>query len=61
MVNHGKNDVERATLILKGLRTDESTVDYEIHHWGNLTTTNLPDDETSLLLSDDSLLSQNLH
>ena len=40
MVNHGKNDVERATLILKGLRTDESTVDYEIH-WGNLTTTNL--------------------
>lgn len=54
-----KNDVERATLILKGLRTDESTVDYEIHHWGNLTTTNLPDDETSLLLSDDSLLSQN--
>ena len=34
-------------------------MDYEIRHWGNLTTTNLPDDETSLLLSDDSLLSQN--
>lgn len=55
-----KNDVERATFILKGLRSDESTVNHEIRHWGNLTTNSSPDDEVSLLLSDGSSLSQNL-
>ncbi|RCK54821.1 hypothetical protein Cantr_03918 [Candida viswanathii] len=53
-------DVQHATTILESLRTDHSTVEFEIQHWKHLLTDNAPQEEeeeqteTSLLLSHES-------
>lgn len=53
------SDVQQATLILESLRTDHTTVEFEIQHWKHLLTNNLVQQdeeqtETSLLLSHES-------
>ncbi|EER34461.1 conserved hypothetical protein [Candida tropicalis MYA-3404] len=53
------SDVQQATLILESLRTDHTTVEFEIQHWKHLLTNNLVQQdeeqtETSSLLSHES-------